>query len=244
MREKNLSAMDGKLIGKPDVVLPGEIRDYKSGSILEETADGSQIVKQAYVRQLQLYGSLVHATSGQCPVKGKLLPMQGEAVEIELAPNTCQAAAEEAVDMLNAFNERLACVSGPNDLATPSPHTCRWCQFKATCPAFWANVDDSWAGDLCSVAVRGHLASLPARIHNGRACSLAVEVVNGTVPAGSLTIAPLDATVHELDHLRLGDFVRILNLYKRSGAQLAPRAATFCLRECDCPSFVTLRERS
>lgn len=244
MREKDLSAMDGRLVGKPDVVLPGEIRDYKSGNIFETTADGSQIVKQGYVRQLRLYGHLVHTTSGQCPSKGKLLPMQGEAVEIDLGPNTCQAAAEEAVNLLDTFNERLATASGPNDLATPSPHACRWCQFKAICPVFWANVDESWAGDLGSAAVRGNLASPPATIHNGRAFSLAVEVMNGTVAAGALTIAPLNTTVHELDHFRDGDGVRIVNLYQRSDSQLAPTAATFCVRECDCPSFVTPRDEN
>jgi hypothetical protein len=239
MRERELSAMGGRLFGKPDVVLPDEIHDYKSGSMFEEASDGSHVIKQRYVRQLRLYGHLVHATGGQCPSKGKLLPMQGETVEINLDPDTCQAAAEEAVNLLDAFNERLATASGPTNLATPSPGACRWCQFKAICPAFWASVDEQWAGDLGSAAVRGHLASSPAMIHNGGAFSLAVEVMGGTVSAGELTIAPLNTTVHELDHLRQGDGIRIVNLYQRSDDQLAPTAATLCFRESDCPSFVT-----
>jgi hypothetical protein len=51
--------MQGKLVGKPDVLEDGEIRDYKSGRVYEDTADGRRIAKEAYVRQLRLYGYLV-----------------------------------------------------------------------------------------------------------------------------------------------------------------------------------------
>ena len=35
IREKEFLAMGGKMVGKPDVVIGSEIRDYKSGSIYE-----------------------------------------------------------------------------------------------------------------------------------------------------------------------------------------------------------------
>ncbi|MFO0818002.1 MAG: PD-(D/E)XK nuclease family protein [Pirellulales bacterium] len=241
MRERTLSAMNGKLVGKPDVVLAGEIHDYKSGKIFEDTCGGPQVAKQSYVRQLCIYGHLVHVNTGQCPRKAKLLPMQGETVEIDLDPDACRAAAKDAVNLLDAFNERLATGSGAGDLATPSPTACRWCQFKAICPAFWNNVEENWAGDLGTAAVRGVLASSPTIIHNGRAFSVTVRATAGTVAAGELAIAPLDKTVHDLNHFRQGDAVRIVNIYRRSDGQLAPTAATLCIRECDCPSFVAKR---
>src|SRR5438093_4390549 len=64
LREQQFVGMEGKLIGKPDVVLPQEIRDYKSGSLYEEDADGIEVVKTSYLRQLRLYGHLVRENRG------------------------------------------------------------------------------------------------------------------------------------------------------------------------------------
>jgi len=238
VRERDLSAMDGKLVGKPDVVMDDEIRDYKSGRVCDEMPDGTQTVKQGYVRQLRLYGHLVHEIRGQCPSKGKLLPMQGETVEIDLDPETCAAEAAAAVNLLDSFNAQLANALDASDLATPSPIACRWCQFKALCPAFWTNVDGGWAKELGSSSVCGILKDAPAIIHNGRAFSISIEVTVGTIDATEVTISPLDRAIHnDLADFQADDAVRIVNLYQRRDGQLAPTPATLCFGDATCPSF-------
>jgi len=134
VREERFTAMAGKLVGRPDVISDDEIRDYKSGSLYEQTSDGIQVVKEAYVRQLRLYGHLVKEKYGHCPLKGKLLPMLGEAVEIDLDPETCAAEAGEAVKLLDEYNAKLATVPNVVDLAAPSSGACRWCEFNPHFP--------------------------------------------------------------------------------------------------------------
>ncbi len=237
LREQEFSAIDGKLIGKPDVIIGNEIRDYKSGRIYDDTPDGRQNVKLAYVRQLRLYGRLVEERLGVCPAKGVLLPMQGEAVEVPLDRQTCAAEATEAVGLLDAYNGQLETSPTIAHLATPSPRSCRWCQYKALCPAFWERVTEEWTHDLGSACVRGELVGEPLQIHNGKAFSLAIVATTGTT-TGHVTITPLEGSIHgNLAAWRPHEVVRVINLYRRHDGQLAPTAATVCLREDECVRF-------
>jgi hypothetical protein len=165
IREKDLFAMDGKLVGKPDVIIGNEIRDYKSGRIYEEDSDGNQSVKEAYIRQLRLYGRLVEEHFGVCPTKGVLLPMQGAAVEISLNHQACASESEEAIRLLDGYNSQLQTTGAVSDLAAPSPTACRWCQYKVLCPAFWENVNEGWTEGLGGGCVQGTLECAPQPIH-------------------------------------------------------------------------------
>lgn len=237
IREKEFRAMDEKLVGKPDVIIGNEIRDYKSGSIYEDSSNGKQSVKETYIRQLRLYGRLVQENFGVCPTKGVLLPMQGAAVEIDLEPQACASAAEEAVGLLDKYNVGLRTVQTISDLATPSPRACRWCQFKGICPAFWKNVTEKWTENLGSACVRGTLECSPMHIHNEKAFALTMTNTTGST-AAPVTIAPLECTVHSnIAPWQSGDVVRVINLYRRNDGQLAPTSATVCLRERDCPTL-------
>lgn len=238
LREKQLAAMGGKLIGKPDVVSCDEVWDYKSGSIYDEVSEGTRVVKEGYIRQLLLYGHLVKENYGKYPAKGKLLPMQGELVEIKLEPEVCAKEALEAVHLLDSANAKLSDSTDVSAVATPSAASCRWCKFKLICPAFWQEVDETWADQLGSAAVRGRLKRSPALIHNGRAFSLPIDVNCGTTTATEVTVAPLDKEIHrDLSEFEQGEEVRIVGLFLRRDGQLAPTNATVCYRESDCPSF-------
>src|ERR1035441_8164600 len=119
--------------------------------------------------------------------------MQGEAVEVALDSETCAVEATEAVQLLEAYNRRLQSVPTVSSLAMPSPQTCRWCQYKALCPGFWENVNETWTDGLGSACVRGTVSSAPQPIHNGKAFSLTIANTTGTsaVPA---TIPPLEGS--------------------------------------------------
>ena len=148
------------------------------------------------------------------------MPMQVQVVEIDLDPDTCRAEAEEAVTLLDSFNDQLANAHDVSDLTTPSPGACRWCQFKAICPAFWTDVNEEWAEELASAAVCGVLKESPTLIQDGQAWSLSVEVTTGTVPATEVTIAPLDKDVHDLGQFQLVGGIRLVNLYHRNACPL------------------------
>lgn len=238
VREKQLAAMGGKLVGKPDVISSDEVWDYKSGNIYDEVSEGTRVVKEGYIRQLLLYGHLVKENYGAYPAKGKLLPMQGGVVEIKLEPEACAKEAAEAVHLLDSANATLSGSTDVSTVATPSAASCRWCRFKLVCPAFWQQVDETWAEELGNAAVRGRLKTSPALLHNGRAFSLSIDVTGGTTAATEVTVAPLDKEIHQnLSEFEPGEEVRIVNLFLRRDGQLAPTNATVCYRESDCPSF-------
>lgn len=239
VRETEFSAMQGKLIGRPDVVMDDEIRDYKSGSVYDGTPEGKHTVKEAYLRQLRLYGQLVRERQGRCPSKGKLLPMQGDPVEIRLDAATCATEAAEAVALLDAYNTHLKTAPSVSALASPAATTCRWCQYKTACPAFWANVSQTWTADLGSPCIRGVLTDSPTPIHSGQAIAVTIRVEGGTVPAGaSLKIMPFAKDTHtQLATSRAGDNFRIINLYQRNDGQFTPTPITVGMREAEIPTF-------
>jgi hypothetical protein len=236
-REQYLTALDGKLVGKPDIIMENEIRDYKSGKVYVETDEGAT-VKEEYVRQLYLYGHLVHASSGKCPEKGQLLPMQGENIEIDLDPSLCAAEAARAVSLLDSYNSRLANASDVLDIATPSPSACRWCQFKLVCPAFWKAAKDGWIEEIANGAVRGMLDKSLEFIHDDKAIAVSLNVHDGTISTSPITIAPLDRNIHaNISGCKIGDEIRIINLGIRRNLRPYPSISTVCLRDDQCPSF-------
>ncbi|MCL4851001.1 MAG: PD-(D/E)XK nuclease family protein, partial [Bryobacteraceae bacterium] len=79
-REQKFSGAGGKLVGRPDVVRPDVIIDFKSGSVHEQGAE--EEVRASYVRQLRLYAFLVKEALGSWPQRGILVPMIGSPVEI------------------------------------------------------------------------------------------------------------------------------------------------------------------
>ena len=71
---KQLSTEDGRLFGKPDLVIKTgarhQIVDYKSGAVTDEDAQP----REAYVHQLQLYAFLEFNVTGAWPQTAHLFP--------------------------------------------------------------------------------------------------------------------------------------------------------------------------
>ncbi len=153
LAEETLEGAGGRLFGRPDLIICGDtahrVIDYKTGQVADKE---SGAVKDAYARQLQLYAFLERERSGSWPTSAHLLPFSGQPVEVDVAPEQCEAVAEEAVELLDAFN---ATVPG-HQPANASPGTCGFCPFSARCPALWASCGSSWAPDLVATAGTAH----------------------------------------------------------------------------------------
>ncbi len=185
LREKTFSGADGRIVGRPDLVRPAEIVDFKSGATF---ADGDQEqIKGSYVRQLRIYGFLVRETLGWWPRRGVLLPMIGSPVAVDLEPGDCEKEAADALRLLGEYNAAIASGHDPADLASPSATTCRWCPFQLYCPAFWNAVRPEWADGLLAGALAGIAEEQASWIHNGLALSLSVLADRGT--QGDCTIS-------------------------------------------------------
>jgi len=230
--------MNEKLKGQPDVVSGSEIWDYKSGSVVEESPDGAEQIKEGYVRQLRLYGHLVHENTGASPSKGKLLPMQGNPVEIDLTPESCKAEAEEAIGLLDALNTQIAQCESIDQLASASEDSCYWCNHKTYCESFWVNVAEGWWGDRNSAAVSGSLSELPVEVHTGKSVTLKINVSAGNVTPGERVIGPFDKDIHAgVDSYSVDDLVRIVGCYRKQDGTLTTTPWTVCFRESDWPEI-------
>jgi RecB family exonuclease len=186
--EEPFEAADGRLYGRPDLILLGptvhRIIDYKTGSIHEHDSGD---VKAAYVRQLQLYAFLEHERSGSWPDSAHLLPLTGQAVEVNVTADQCESTAREALDLLAKFN---AAVPGPQP-ASPSPGACGYCPYAPRCPEFWSACDPTWSPGLNAVA---GVVTKVFRTDNGLV-TLTVRPSAGTIDSDEVVlwnIAPHD----------------------------------------------------
>jgi hypothetical protein len=240
LREREFTAYGGKLVGRPDVVRANEIVDFKSGSIIESSDEqGTEIVKAAYVRQLQIYGYLVHQTIGRWLPRGVLLPAVGQGIEIALQQQECEREASEAVRILDAYNDKVADNSAIASLATPSPENCKWCPYKAVCSPFWEAASPAWSGKLDGAAIEGRVTEPPQAIHNGLARTFAVDSHAGSETESRIKIFPINPLVHDVvDTLTVGDTVRVVGLGVRPDNIFIPRMRTVIKRVDQLPNVV------
>ena len=241
IREAKFTACNGKLTGRPDVIRPGEVVDYKSGAVheLDETAS-SDIVKAAYVRQLRIYGYLVKQTLGWWPQRGILLPLVGSGIEVPLHQGECEEGALQAVALLDSYSTKVRSEAQPIHLASPAPHVCKWCPYKLVCSPFWQSVSPSWARQLDGEAIEGTIHAVPRPLYSGEALALTINIQKGTAPSGQAQIAPVNVITHPTAAaLAPPDLVRIIGLRARPDGALVPAQRTVIARVEDLPTLST-----
>jgi hypothetical protein len=233
-REVEITAFNGKLRGKIDMIRGDDLIDYKTGSIFEEDEiSGAPAVKPAYIRQLRIYAWLTHSLTGQWVKRGLLYPLAGAPFEVAIVPAECDTEVADAIALLDRYNAAVAAGTDLAAMASPSPDACRWCPFKSFCPAFWAAVNPGWSGQLDGEAIRGTVAALSEPLHVSGAYSLVVSVDRGTVERNtSVRLSPLPAHVHNaLTRLTPGQSVVLTRIGKRLNGSLFPLLQTVLLRQ-------------
>ena len=235
VREELFAACGGRLVGRPDLIEGDEVIDYKSGTVYEKSGNEPS-VKGGYIRQLRLYGFLVHANLGRWPTKGILLPMLGERVEIELTPQACEDEASAAITLFNSVRAKCESASRPSDLALPSPEACSWCSYKIICSAYWEAVTPAWSLEGRRGDLEGTMLFPSGRAYGGRAYALRFAIERGTIVVGDNVVSPLESSVHEdAGRCIQGDRVRVIGLSIRDNGQLSPTLYTVMKRAADLP---------
>lgn len=239
--EKRFQACGGLLIGKPDLLRNGMVIDFKTGSVVED--QGSEQIKLAYIRQLRIYAFLVHEVLGWWPSRGLLLPMDGAPVEVDLQPETCTAEAGEALTLLWKYNDLVSKALNPEEIASPSPVACRWCQYQLICAPFWREAGPTWEAELHSVAVSGELISDPERLQSG-AYSFTLEADAGSIQPGKVTIPQVEPnTCAAVTGATAPARLRATGLSRRRDGSIAATSRAVMLSVSDIPR-VTFAERS
>jgi hypothetical protein len=206
LTEEPLVASDGLLFGRPDLIIRGrgrhQIIDYKSGGVLDRETNRP---REAYVRQLQLYAFLEHATSGSWPTSAHLFPLHGAPVEIDVDPRFCSELAAQAFDAAGAYNAAVP----DTPPATPAPEHCRWCPHATICASFWEACDESW--EPAVVAAAGVVTQVFATPLGGT--TLTLDVQAGSMNERRIVIKNIDPEVfQETRELNAGDEVAAAGL--------------------------------
>lgn len=179
--EQPMSALDGRLLGKPDLIARGAschwIIDYKTGGVREW---GTQLPRESYRSQLRLYAVLEHERTGAWPELAFLLPYAEATVEVAIAPEECRQLAESLGRALEAFDER----SPGRQPASPDPETCRWCSHAVECDAVWEECGEEWSPEVLLAEGRV-LQSARAATGSG---TVVLELEGGTVGMGQAAI--------------------------------------------------------
>ncbi len=239
-REKMLRAREGKLIGAPDVFIGDDIWDYKTGSVVNPDAPGE--AKDTYARQLKLYGYLVGENYGHQERVGHLVPMAGQEIAMSLKPEECEQEADRALTVLREVDESCRTCDSVGMLASPAPEVCAYCCYKLVCDAYWGSVDSDYVDGQYQHSVKGIAVAPPQVTHGGKALSLSIEVVSGTIDSESVTVRPLSDEVHSgVAGIKAGDAVRIEGLRKREDGSVCPADYTVCQPESCLPGLLLER---
>lgn len=124
--------------GKPDRIEGPEgdrcVVDFKSGLRQDEPT-------RAQRRQLLLYAHLVEVEEGELP--------RSVAVENPVGMRWSEQVKRDELDELLAeISRRRQLLSQPGsaiaEVAQADEETCRWCDYRLVCPAYWDALEDDW----------------------------------------------------------------------------------------------------
>lgn len=156
--ERRLIDPERRIVGTPDLVEQREdgicVVDIKSGvSPLEVTPQRTL--------QLLIYAHLVAVHGLPQPRRGELVSPSGKSLSVELAPYDVAAAVERICRIRDEYNALIESGGTIDNMASPSPETCRGCPYRVICPSFadlwhqgW-NVSRGAFGKLESLFERG-----------------------------------------------------------------------------------------
>jgi hypothetical protein len=141
--------IDGKLV----------LEDYKTGLVMEQNPDGDDVLKTAYLIQLQMYAALYAFTFGQWPDQLHVVSTQGSPIAIDVDREASLQLIVAAKAKLHTINETIRHPEGTNEdilnnLASPSPDVCRRCLFRPSCQAYISkscNGEEGWPIDRIGV---------------------------------------------------------------------------------------------
>ncbi len=209
--EETLTVRDGRLQGRPDLLVRSAevhmVVDYKTGAVFE--ADG-ETPKEAYKRQLQLYALMEAETVGTWPTRAELLPLHGPPVVVEVEPSECLTVADRALELLDQYNRSVPA----QQPATVSLETCPDCFFASGCPAFWTEVDGSYAARVLAIA--GPVVAIRRTPLGG--VTLTIDRESGSVGETSVVVRNIDPRIHALtEELSVGDLVTVVGLRDEAG---------------------------
>ena len=137
--ERKFNIRDG-FTGKPDLILQREnglvIIDYKSTELSDDSESREEKI-ESWQQQILFYASIVKEEFGEWPVDGEIRLLNKEVIPIAIDPREAQELKQEARELKDNYNMKIASGSPHSELAQYSIDSCRFCEFKGACNTFW-----------------------------------------------------------------------------------------------------------
>jgi hypothetical protein len=133
----------GRLFGRADRIEISkdgsvEIVDLKSGWALPDE------IKPEHRRQLLVYAFLWQAEHGIWPKRATIQRLDGSRLTIDVNPAEAEGVAHDLITALEEFNATIAHAPAAEQLASPGPEACEFCEFRAACAPFFATLGEQW----------------------------------------------------------------------------------------------------
>jgi RecB family exonuclease len=205
--EETVDVPELRLRGRPDRV---DTASDGAHIIDLKTSAPEESIRPEHRRQLLAYAFIYHAVHGVWPTTATIQYVSGERHSLAVDPSEADSVANQmlaALDHLNGYR------GDPLALANPSPETCRWCTFKAACPAFWSAVDASW--DVNEADVRGLVQGVSGA---SQAPFIEIQVLHSNLDPPIETVTAISATADRFDGIEPGDIVAIVGASRTRSA--------------------------
>ena len=187
--ERSFQSNDGVITGRPDFLDASEhaVVDYKTGHVEEGIGE---LVSERERRQLALYVYLADQ-SGINIERGRIVRANGDQAVVKISRDEASAEADAARVVLAEYNHLATHDATFESLATPTPESCRMCECKPLCQAFWNAADYEWRG-TCGSHVEGRVVrcQTPRLVQDIELVTLEVEPTRGTVFSDGLISVP------------------------------------------------------
>lgn len=229
--ERRYEAFHGHLVGIADVVRETPagivIEDYKTGTIRDvDEETGTTTIRASYRQQMLLYAAMHHDVHGVWPIRGRLIPLEGDPVDVPIAPDEASQLVSDILQRAEKANTLLTQGIPLEQIGQPSPDTCRYCVYQAPCPAFWAAVDHTWAWEIH--AIEGDILRTDSRA-DGTVVATIQAVGGSLLPSTIIVLAKAGFVADQLTTLR-SQRARITHIRMQQGGGCATTERSAIMR--------------
>jgi CRISPR/Cas system-associated exonuclease Cas4 (RecB family) len=213
--ERRMESQDGLLLGIADRIerhaYGVRIVDIKTGAVPSSDV--------GHIHQLLAYSYLWHETTGEWPVEALIeYPLEDKRTVVEISPSECAAVGDEMKVVARQFVEGLP---EPMYLARPGA-PCVGCNFRPWCEPFWSSQrvprDKQEQLTAAEVGVEGIVDSVKTFGEHWR-----IEL---RWWGGSLPVLASSSIFPQIEKLRAGDRVRLIDMNIRGSLTAPVGAAT------------------
>lgn len=211
--ERRYQAFDGRLIGIADVVRETPdgliIEDYKTGTIIEvDEETGTSTLMTSYREQMLLYAAMHHNVYDIWPVRGKLIPLDGDSIDVPIDSTEATQLVINILHLADQTNKQITDGIALEQLGKPGIETCQYCSYQVKCPAFWRFINNnlSWKNH----AIEGVI--LEATRSSDGTILARVQIISGSLQLDTISVVGNPCFAADQLLLLQGESVKITSL--------------------------------